>query len=76
MGDVGDSRLLSDVWRLVERLPSIILESDALRKELFPQPLCGGYLQRYYAGAGQGGACGGTLIYKTKQGVMGTWKKR
>jgi len=72
MGDVEDSRLLSDVQRLteslrelpepvvepafiavsglpgtgksyfchklVERLPSIILESDALRKQLFPQP--------------------------------------
>lgn len=72
MGDVEDSRLLSDVQRLteslgefpepvvepafiavsglpgtgksyfchklVERLPLVILESDALRKELFPQP--------------------------------------
>ena len=72
MGDVEDSRLLSDVQRLteclgklpepvvkpafiavsglpgtgksyfcnklVERLPFIILESDALRKQLFPKP--------------------------------------
>jgi predicted kinase len=72
MGDVEDSRLLSDVRRLTEslgvlpepvvkpafiavsglpgtgksyfcnklaeRLPLVILESDALRKELFPQP--------------------------------------
>jgi len=104
MGDVEDSRLLSDVrWlverlgelpepvaepafiavsglpgtgksyfcrRLVERLPSIILESDALRKELFPQPLCGGYLPRYYTGGGQGGA-GGRVLNKTRQGVKG-----
>ena len=72
MGDVEDSRLLSDVQRLteclgefpepvvepafiavsglpgtgksyfcnklVERLPFVILESDALRKQLFPKP--------------------------------------
>jgi len=56
--------------KLVEGLPSIILESDALRKEFFPQPLCGGYLHGYYAGGGQGGV-GGRVLNKTRQGVKG-----